>query len=422
MTQLGCLAIALVGCSGTTPSGVLAVNGSSGNAGATTTAGSSGNANGGAASSNGGTSSGAGGSSAGGGAGGVGGAAGTGGSAGGADKPTFPSGPSTGCNLLPAANLGSNTNTLVTLNVPSCGTGPVTPHCVAPAFSPGGTDYVKNQQWDYNNRNLGIQLPANYDPSKPYPVIIAGGGCSTGPDGIGGGYSAGTAAGDALRIGISKVGDCFADGGLGGPTGHGCAVDEAHIGDCVNSPEVPYVNAVLDYVEARFCVDLGKIFIGGYSSGAWEAATVSCALANRIRGMSSVSGGLRNHRPECTGPSAAFMIVDGSDNQNPIGPLVANQADPVSGLNAGDVTNSIKDEDSNGAAPMRDEILMRNGCQGTGTAVYDPAYPACVTYTGCPKSAPVVWCVLPGLGHAQSNYQNIDYGRGAWSLFSKLVP
>ena len=336
-----------------------------------------------------------------------------------AGAPSFPSGPSAGCNHDAPPELG-NQNTLELLTVPSCGSGPVTPHCVAPAFSPGGADYVKNQQWDYLNRNLGIRLPNNYDQTKPYPIVLAGGGCSTGPDGIGGGYSAGEAGADAIQVGLSKVGDCFADGGLGGKTGHGCAVDAAHIGDCVDTPEVPYVNAVLDYVEARLCVDRGKVFIGGYSSGAWEAPTVSCALGNRIRGMAAVAGGLRNHRPVCTGPTAAYMIVGGLDRDNPVGPLVQDQADAASGLNASDVNNNILNNDTFGSAPMRDELLTRNGCRGTATAIWNPAYPACVSYTGCPAAYPVVWCFLPGNGHINANYQNVDYGPGAWSLFSKL--
>jgi hypothetical protein len=69
---------------------------------------------------------------------------------------------------------------------------------------------------------------------------------------------------------------------------------------------------------------------------------------------------------------------------------------------------------------MRDELLARNGCQGTATAAFDPAYPACVTYTGCPAAYPVVWCLLPGLGHINSNYQNVNYGNAPWELFSKL--
>jgi len=47
---------------------------------------------------------------------------------------------------------------LQTLSVPSCGTGPITPECVAPAFSPAGADYLKVAQWDFNNRNYGLSF------------------------------------------------------------------------------------------------------------------------------------------------------------------------------------------------------------------------------------------------------------------------
>jgi poly(3-hydroxybutyrate) depolymerase len=323
----------------------------------------------------------------------------------------FPSGPSAGCGMPPPASAGTTNMKIQTITVPSCGTGPVTPTCVAPAFSPGGADYLKVQQWDFNNRNYGIQLPANYDPMTPYPVILGGGGCTAGPTTLGGGFSAGEGT-SAIRIGLSYVGQCFADGGVGSNNGFGCAVDEAHIADCITTPEVPYVNAVLDYVESSLCVDLGKIFIGGLSSGAWEASTVSCALANRIRGMTTVAGGLRIHRPACDGTTAAFMIVDGGDNSNPIGPMVAGQALPAAGLSAAQVSSDITFLDSYGAAPMRDELLSRNGCQGTATAVY-PGYP-------CPAAYPVVWCFMPGEGHGGSFYENVNYGPGAWTFFSQL--
>jgi hypothetical protein len=330
----------------------------------------------------------------------------------------FPSGKSAGCGLMPPASAGTTSMKLQTISVPSCGAGAITPTCVSPAFSSAGADYLKVGQWDFNNRNYGLELPANYDPMTPYPVIMGGGGCTAGPTSLGGGFSAGE-GGSAIRIGLSYVGSCFADGGVGGKTGFGCAIDEAHIADCVNTPEVPYVNAVLDYVEAHLCVDLGKIFIGGVSSGAWEASTISCALADRVRGMTTVAGGLRINRPACTGPTAAWIIVDGGDNSNPIGPMVMNQPLPAVGLSAAQVNSTITFLDSHGSAPMRDELLSRNGCIGTATTV-DPAYPQCVVYTGCPAAYPVEYCLMPGQGHGNSFYQNVSYGPGAWKLFSKL--
>jgi hypothetical protein len=332
----------------------------------------------------------------------------------------FPSGPSMGCGMPPPAMVNSLAMKLETISVPSCGTAPITPNCVAPAFSPGGADYLKVQTWDFNNRNYGLELPNNYDPNTPYPVILGGGGCTAGPTSLGGGFRAGEGT-SAIRVGLSYVGSCFADGGVGGKTGFGCAVDAAHIADCITTPEVPYVNAVLDYVESHLCVDLGKIYIGGVSSGAWVASTVSCALANRIRGMTTVAGGLRINRPACTGPTAAWMIVDGADNANPIGPMVPNQPLPAAGLTGAQVTSTITFLDSYGSAPMRDELLKRNGCQGTAATMV-PGYPQCMTYTGCPAAYPVVWCFMPGEGHGGSFYQNVDYGPGAWKFFSGLPP
>jgi poly(3-hydroxybutyrate) depolymerase len=289
---------------------------------------------------------------------------------------------------------------------------------VAPAFSPSGADYHKVGQWDFNNRNFGVQLPSNYDPTMPYPVIMGGGGCTAGPTTLGGGFNAGE-GGSAIRIGLSYLASCFADGGVGSGNGFGCAIDAAHIADCVNTPEVPYVNAVLDYVEAHLCVDLGKIYIGGLSSGAWEASTISCALANRVRGMTTVAGGLRVNRPACTGKTAAWMIVDEKDTDNPIGPLVMNQPYPPSGYSAAQVNQTITFLDSYGSAPMRDELLQRNGCQGTAMMPY-PGYPQCMTYTGCPAAYPVIWCFMPGEGHGGSAYQNVNYGPGAWKFFGTL--
>jgi len=341
----------------------------------------------------------------------------------GASTTSFPHGPSMGCGSQPPTGVNANNLAIQSVSVTSCGTGPVTPNCVSPDFSPGGVGYIKSGQWDFNNRNYGLQLPSNYNPTTPYPLILEGGGCTGGPTDNGGGYNAGE-GGSAIRVGLSYVAQCFADGGVwaGMPAGFGCSPDEAHVAICENTPEVPYINAVLDYLESHLCVDLGKVFIGGYSSGAWESSTVSCALANRIRGMSTTFGGMRIHRPACTGPTAALMLVGADDNSNPIGPLVMGMPLPAVGLSATDVNDDIIFLDSNGSAPMRDELLVRNGCTGTATAMYDAAYPQCVTYTGCPAAYPVVWCDLAGVGHGGGGVTSngVMYAPAAWNFLSKL--
>jgi poly(3-hydroxybutyrate) depolymerase len=225
-------------------------------------------------------------------------------------------------------------------------------------------------------RNYFLKLPTGYDPMKPYMVSIGGTGCS-GNDtvGVGGGYYLDqyvTAAKTAtLDVSLSYVDytntskpTCFAD-------------------DYTNSPEPQYLDALLSDLESKYCVDRSKIFLHGHSSGAWEALTLGCARADVLRGVATqVGGGLRMHRPPCEQTPVATIYVEGlQDTDNPIGPLAP--TDPTA-----------LDLDSLGSAPARDDLLTRNGCVGNANKPWDAAYPACVTYTGCPTSAPVVWCAI----------------------------
>jgi poly(3-hydroxybutyrate) depolymerase len=272
---------------------------------------------------------------------------------------------------------------------------------IAGHYLVGGKDYANSGKYDFTFRPYTVRLPTGYDPTKKYPVIMGGGGCggnaTDAASNPGAGYDIDKAR-ESIYIGLPYVATCFADGG--GSTS-----------DMPDTPEVPYVHEVLAEVRANYCVDQSRVFITGHSSGGWESLTVGCALANEIRGISPVSGGLRNHRPACAGPQASIMVEALGDTANPIGPLT-----PPSG--------SL---DSGGSAPARDEILKRNGCvastfQFTYTAdntnaakagnaphtAWDPMYPDCVQYSGCPAAFPVVWCTMPG-GHEADNDGNLSY-------------
>src|SRR5204862_7537280 len=100
-----------------------------------------------------------------------------------------------------------------------------------------------------------------------------GGGGGGGRPESGGGLSAGKGPADAIHIGMSYVKMCFADGG------NSCAGTPANQPECVNTPEVPYFYAALADIEAKYCVDKAKVYVGGYSSGGWETFTVGCAAA-----------------------------------------------------------------------------------------------------------------------------------------------
>jgi polyhydroxybutyrate depolymerase len=352
------------------------------------------------------------------------GAPGTGGT--GALTKTLPTGMSAGCGVAPPANDKSSGFTVHNLTVPACGTGPITSKCVAPDFAPGGRLEQTRGGYSFVARNYAVQLPTNYNNNMAYALMIGGGGCGGGPTESGGGYNAGQGAADAIRIGLSYTGSttatlsCFADGGT---SCSGAIADEPA---CVNTPEVPYFYAVLAEVEAKYCIDRSKVYLGGYSSGGWETYTLGCAAADVIRGILPVNGGLRNHRPACTGPIPALMVTGANDPDNPVGPLVMGTAYAPGMLTSTQVDLDIASLDSNGSAPARDEILARNGCIGNATAAYDPAFPLCMKYTGCPAKYPVVWCSVTGAGHQGLSYMGVNYypSLGAtsltWNFLTKL--
>jgi hypothetical protein len=302
-------------------------------------------------------------------------------------------GKSPGCGM-PAGMAGGQT-----LSIPKCmgcsaAMGNCPRDCIAPEFAPRAGGNV-----DFTTRSYSIQLPGGYAPNTAYPVFLGGSGCGSGGSGYGP-----PGAGGAIRVNLAIKngggldGACFADGG------QACSGNTTTLSYCANSPEMAYVRGILSYVESHFCVDLDKEFIGGASSGAWEAYTLGCGDADQLRGIVALAGGKRENRWKCTGPVAAFMIADKGDGENPI------------------TTRSVEPHlDSHGSLASRDELLVRNGCVGTASTVYDPKYPSCLKYTGCPAAYPVIWCSLNG-GHVNTSEGGIDYQQAIWPFFMSLPP
>jgi poly(3-hydroxybutyrate) depolymerase len=392
------------GSSGNTTAGSTAQAGSIGTAGATGTAGSTGT---GGIVGTGGTPAAAGTT----GAAGTTATAGTTGTAGAGGGGPVASGKSAGCNKQPAADDSQTKFVLKEIHL----TGTFDPIYLA-----GGEMYKDEQlpragKYDFQFRPYSVRLPKDYDPSKAYPVVLAGGGCGGSAEGFasnpGGGYQPDN-TNSTIQVGLAYLSGCFADGGRN-------FADNMRY----DTPEVPYVRQVIQEVQNNYCVDKSLVFESGSSSGGWESFTTGCGAADLIRAIGPVSGGLRLHRPECTGPQAAIMVEGLQDTANPIGPI-----DPPDG-----------NLDSTGSAPARDEILKRNGCvapdyvfdysdtakkQGSAPhEQWDPAYPTCVKYTGCPAAYPVVWCAL-NCGHQCDNETidgtKIDYKQGIWKFFQSL--
>lgn len=55
--------------------------------------------------------------------------------------------------------------------------------------------------------------------------------------------------------------------------------------------DVAFVRALLDDLEARYCVDRARIYATGFSNGAFFSQLLACAMAERIAAVASVGGG-----------------------------------------------------------------------------------------------------------------------------------
>ncbi|MDB4982808.1 MAG: alpha/beta-Hydrolase, partial [Myxococcales bacterium] len=298
--------------------------------------------------------------------------------------------PSPGCNLPPAGTDSQKLWVKHDLEV----TG-VDPTFISQHPPNTGTTY------NWTHRNYFLRLPTGYDITKPYPVTIGMSGCG-GSETVGseGGYAPlGTGSGEtqAIQLSLSYVLSTAANVDCNGAV---------FADDFVNSPDPQYLEAVVKDIEAKYCVDRAKVFLSGYSSGAFEAITLGCTDSDILRSYAiQIGGGLRLHHPTCKAhPIAALYVVGLQDTENPIGPL------------------PMALHDSLGSAPARDEVLTRNGCMGMATAPWDAAYPMCVKYTGCPEKYPVVWCAITS-GHQPSqtdplvNKYRYD---GIWKFWSTL--
>ncbi len=96
----------------------------------------------------------------------------------------------------------------------------------------------------------------------------------------------------------SPVGQCFKTNGATSPP-----------------TPTPFFDAVLKEVEASSCVDTGKVFIAGFSSGSWLANQLGCVRASVLRGQGNCTGGLPGGLPTCAGPIAAMLAHDSDGHQ-----------------------------------------------------------------------------------------------------------
>jgi hypothetical protein len=239
-----------------------------------------------------------------------------------------------------------------------------------------------DQQAMFGARKYFVRLPVAYDHTRKYPVVFYGPGC--GASMVEGTPMMDQIKNDAIHVFLLQKSDCFSTGG-------------------VPSPEVPYFTQALDEVQAKYCTDASRVFVSGYSSGAWLSNLVACALGPRVRGIGTAAGGLRKATIDyykCEAPAAGVFYSGENDTENPA---------------------DRKDADGFqiGVMGARDRLIKSNGCDAAASEPY-PQNAICTMWkTGCPNN-PVLYCIGPGDGHGRGDGKFNVSNKAFWDVWSSL--
>lgn len=123
------------------------------------------------------------------------------------------------------------------------------------------------------------------------------------------------------------------------------------------NPDLAFVTALLDHLEATYCVDRNRIFATGFSNGAFFSHLLGCVMADRVAAIAPVSGG---QRPEPCQPPRGVPVL-----------IFHGRHDEL-----------IRVDDGRAA---RDAWVATNGC-------HDQDRSGCERHTACRDDATVEYC------------------------------
>jgi polyhydroxybutyrate depolymerase len=224
-------------------------------------------------------------------------------------------------------------------------------------------------------REYLVHVPKSYDPAKPSPLVIS---LHT------------SMSWDSSAMAISqwnKVADengfivAYPEGSGLGPKSWEMAQSEAP----AHMPDVIFLSALIDKLEASYNIDKTRIYANGMSNGAGMAFVLSCTLSDRVAAIGMVSAGLYPEWSWCT-------------DHRPV-PVIAfhGTADPICPYNGG------PSKLAGGSFPSVPGFFAswsrRNRCGSTPIASSVAADVTQLEYTDCAEGAGVVLYTIKGEGH-----------------------
>ena len=195
--------------------------------------------------------------------------------------------------------------------------------------------------------------------------------------------------------------------------------------------DVAFVDAVIDDVAATVCVDPDRVYVDGFSNGAFLASLVACELADRVAAMATIAGLLV---PEGCAPARPVPVLAVQGTEDRYVPADGSPGPALEDLEWSDDSRrafdglAFADVEASAAA-----WAALDGCDGEPAREAVSAAVEAVTYGGCDDGAAVDLYLVEGGGHTWpgsafthasaailgATTDDIDATDLAWSFFEE---
>jgi poly(3-hydroxybutyrate) depolymerase len=200
-------------------------------------------------------------------------------------------------------------------------------------------------------RSYWVEMPANYDPNRTYPVVIGLHWRDGSADDVRGwsgffglkseyGNNAIFVAPQGLNAGWANSGD----------------------------RDIRFMRSLISQVQQGACTDTQRVFATGFSFGGMMSNAIGCQMGDVVRAIAPMAGALWSGCAQSPHRVAALFIHAQDDNVVP--------------YSAGE--------------EARNTFTARNACSASTATIGSNG---CVEYQGCSAGKPVVWCGTPTGGH-----------------------
>lgn len=174
----------------------------------------------------------------------------------------------------------------------------------------------------------------------------------------------------------------------------------------LGSSDLAWFGSLLTTIEANECVDLNRIFVDGYSDGAFMTSAVACQYAAQVAAVAPVAGiqavsGCRPARPVPViafhGTADPFVSYNGGLGAKALALPAPNGHGTLGG--SGEAASTSKATPGSSIPDQAAKWARRNGCGTTASYTTVATKVTLISYP-CPPDATVELYRITGGGHA----------------------